>query len=53
MARNLNSSVMAYAASNGGNPPATADEFSAFLATAGETFGGGGVSGSALVVDPV
>jgi len=53
IAQNLNSSVMAYAASNGGNPPAGPDEFSAFLASAGETFGGGGVSGSTLVVDPV
>ncbi len=55
IARNLNSSVMAYAASNGGKPPATADEFTAFLASAGETFGGGGQSGGGglFLVDPV
>ncbi len=54
IAQNLNSSVMAYAASNGGNPPGK-DDFTEFLASAGETFGGGGVSGggSLSLIDPV
>jgi len=54
IAQNLNSSVMAYAASNGGNPPASNEAFTQFLASAGETFGGGSVSGGGLsLVDPV
>lgn len=52
IAQNLNTAVMSYAASNGGNPPADYNAFQAFLASAGETFGGG-VSGTTLVVDPV
>lgn len=54
IASNLNTAVMSYAASNGGNPPASPIEFEEFLATSSEVFGGSEVSGpGTLVEDPV
>lgn len=46
---------MAYAASNGGNPPADRTEFEAFLDSTGEAFGGGGnrFGGNLSLIDPV
>jgi len=52
IAQKLNTAVMSYAASNGGNPPATSEAFNQFLASAGEIFPGTGVIGT-LVEDPV
>jgi len=54
-ARDLNSSVMAYAANNKGIPPADTSAFNAFLSTASETLSGSNieVSNGVLVKDPV
>jgi type II secretory pathway pseudopilin PulG len=40
IARNLNTAIMSYVTSNGGNPPATNEAFNQFLASAGGSFVG-------------